>query len=380
MIEDLVRLRHHLHSQPESSGREENTARIIRSFIERCKPDTVVTGLGGHGIAAIFGGNSSGPRILIRCELDALPIPETLELPYGSTVRDVSHKCGHDGHMTIVSGLAVQLSKLRAEKESVVLLFQPSEETGEGAELVLNDPKFKQICPDYVFALHNLPGYSLGEVILSDSTFASASCGLAIRLTGSTSHAAEPHNGRSPALAIAQIIEGISCVPQFHTALHEAGQATIIHAELGEVAFGTSPGRGTVMATLRSPSQDTTDMLVDRSVYLAEKIAAAHDLHVETNLAQPFPSTVNDPDATAIVRTAAGELGMSIHELEFPFAWSEDFGHFTSRYKGSLFGLGSGTEHPALHHPEYDFPDQLIEHGVKILMKLIQSLAGESDD
>jgi amidohydrolase len=376
MTDDLIKLRHQLHSHPELSGKEANTAHLIKSFLELYYPDSIVTDLGGSGLAAMYFGKKAGPRVLIRCELDALPIAETIHLPYRSQNAEASHKCGHDGHMSIVGGVAAHLHNQAPQRGSVVLLFQPSEETGEGAAWVIQDPKYAEIQPDYVFALHNLPGYPLGDIILSDGLFASASTGLAIELTGATSHAAEPEKGRSPALAVAQLIEAISSVPQFYTALDKTAQATIIHAEVGEVAFGTSPGQGKVMATLRSHSQEMMDILVEKSTELAKGIAATYGLEITTKLMQPFPVTTNYPEATAIVRKAAHELGMTIHDLEVPFAWSEDFGHFTAKHKGALFGLGSGEKQPALHHPDYDFPDALIERGVGIFLKILQSLVG----
>ena len=373
---ELAKLRRLLHSQPELAGYEEATSRFIRDFLEHCRPDDIIAGIAGFGVAAVFEGKQTGPRVLFRCELDALQIPETIDIPHGSKNEGVSHKCGHDGHMAIMAGLALALHNQRPKRGSAVLLFQPSEETGEGAELVLNDPKYEQIHPDYVFALHNLPGFRLGEVILSDGLFASASSGLAVHLRGDTSHAAEPYKGKSPALAVAQLIEGISSIPQFHTPLHESAQATIIHANLGEVAFGTSPGYGSVMATLRSHSQETMDTLVEKSAELADRIAAVYDLQCETTMTQPFPPTENDPEVTAIIRESAKQLGIESHELTVPFAWSEDFGHFTVKHKGALFGLGSGESQPALHHPEYDFPDDLIEIGVRVFAKILQSLVG----
>jgi amidohydrolase len=377
---ELTKLRRLLHSQPELAGREETTAQFIQTFLEKCNPDHLITDIGGLGMAAVFHGNRSGPRVLFRCELDALQIPEAIDIPHGSKNEGVSHKCGHDGHMVIMAGLAMKLRGQRPERGSAVLLFQPSEETGEGAELVLNDPKYEQIHPDYVFAMHNLPGFKFGEVVLSDGLFASASSGLEIHLRGDTSHAAEPYNGKSPALAVAQLIEGISSIPQFHTSLHESAQATIIHADLGEVAFGTSPGCGSVMATLRSHSQKTMDTLIEKSTELAIRVAAVYDLRCETAVVQPFPVTRNNSEATAVIRMSAKELGMETHELTVPFAWSEDFGHFTAKHKGALFGLGSGENQPALHHPEYDFPDELIESGVRIYEKILRSLVGKSND
>jgi len=146
--------------------------------------------------------------------------------------------------MAIVAGLAERLHTHRPESGSVILLFQPAEETGEGADRVLSDSKFDQIQPDYVLALHNLPGYPLGQIIVREGVFASASSGLRIHLKGKTSHAAEPETGNSPALAVAQLIQVLSSIPQYYTSLHEPAQATVIHAKVGDVAFGTSPGEG----------------------------------------------------------------------------------------------------------------------------------------
>ena len=374
MTDELIKLRHLLHSQPELSGTESNTSQTIRNFLKSYPADELITELGGHGIAVVYYGSEAGSRILIRCELDALPIHETTKLPHKSNARGVSHKCGHDGHISIVAGLAKFLYENRPVKGSVILLFQPSEETGEGAERVLHDRKFEKLNPDFVFALHNLPSFDLGTVILSDTRFASASCGLAVYLKGATSHAAQPEAGRSPALAVAQLIQTLSSLPQFYTSLHETAQVTIIHVKVGEEAFGTSPGEGVVMATLRSHSQNTMDMMINKARELSRKIAEVYDLDVSTELIQPFPATVNDPQATAFIRTAAHELGMPIQELEEPFPWSEDFGSFTALYRGALFGLGAGIKQPALHHPDYDFPDQLIERGLNLFKRIIQSL------
>lgn len=373
---DLVGLRQLLHKKPELSGREEKTSATVRALLENCNPDQIITDIGGYGLAAVFGDLKNSPRIMVRCELDALPIPETLTLPYASQVDRVSHKCGHDGHMAIVVGLAQRLQKNQPTKGSVILLFQPAEETGEGAELVVKDRKFEAINPDYVIALHNLPGYPLGQIVTRNGLFASASMGLRMHLRGQTSHAAEPKEGNSPALAVAQLIQGISAIPQFHTSLHESAQATVIHAKLGEVAFGTSPGEGDVMVTLRSHSQDVMETLNKRAISFAKNTADVFGLNVTTDSTEIFPSTVNDYDIVSLIEESAKGLGLSIHQQQIPFAWSEDFGHFTSRYKGAIFGLGAGENHPSLHHPDYDFPDDLIETGISTFLRIINSLLG----
>lgn len=376
-MSELVELRRRLHSHPELSHQEEHTAATIREFLEQSAPDKIVTGIGGHGLAVVFSGNEQGPRVLVRAELDALPIQERVELEYGSQFKQVSHKCGHDGHMTILAGLARHLVSQRPSRGSVMLLFQPAEETGEGAAMVLADKKFAALKPDYAIALHNLPGYPLGQVIMRENVFASASSGLIVKLIGQTAHAAQPQLGRSPALAVAHLIQAFSSLPQFHTALHEAAKVTVIHARLGEVAFGTTPGRAEVMATIRSHLPDVMDRLTERAAELANGVAASYGLKIETKLTQVFPATENDPELVNVIVQSATELGLKVTRMETPFGWSEDFGHFTEKFRGALFGLGAGTDHPALHNPDYDFPDKLIEPGVKLFAGIVEKLLSE---
>jgi amidohydrolase len=374
MINDLRELRRRLHASAEKSWDEEKTAGIIVEYLKRFSPTRVISGIGGHGLAAIYEGATPGPRILIRCELDALPIPETIALDYASQTGGVAHKCGHDGHMTIVSGLAPILHERGIKTGSVVLLYQPAEEIGKGAAAVIADPKFAEIDPDYVFALHNLPGYPEKQIIIREGFFASASKGLIIKLTGATSHAGQPEAGKSPALAVAELITSLSSLVQFSSRLHEAAKVTIIHARIGEVAFGTSPGEGVVMATLRAHDEQVMNGLSQRCVKLAEGIAATYDLGYTVTWDEEFPSTVNDAACANLVKAAAAELGLSIHEPAVPFPWSEDFGHFTARTRGAFFGLGAGKNHPPLHHPTYDFPDHLIASGIRMFEKLINKL------
>jgi amidohydrolase len=309
---------------------------------------------------------------MARCELDALPINESMDIPYCSEVKGVSHKCGHDGHMTIMSGLAQQFQNRRPGRGSVILLFQPAEETGHGARKVLDDDKFKRLSPDYIVALHNLPGFKLGQVIIKNGVFASASIGLRIKLMGNTSHAGEPEKGNSPAPAVAQLIQVLSSIPQFHTSLHEAAQITVIHAGVGEVAFGTSPGEGHVMATLRAYSREVIERLTEKASEISARTADTFGLEAIIDTVEPFPPTDNDLGVVELIEKTARSAGMGIYRQEFPFPWSEDFGHFTKSYRAALFGLGAGENHPALHHPDYDFPDALIEPGIRLFESLIR--------
>lgn len=374
---DVVSLRRSLHAHPEPADHEEKTARTLLEFLKaRTEPTEVVTGLGGHGLALTYGYADPGPTVLLRADLDALPIFETLQIEHVSRVPGVAHKCGHDGHMAILVDAALRLWANKPTRGRLVVLFQPAEETGMGAERLIEDPKFDPLRPDYAFALHNLPGFERGCAVLRRGGFASASTGMVVELEGATSHAAEPEKGRSPALAVASLIQGFSAAPQLFTALHEAAKATVIHARLGERAFGTSPGYAAVMCTLRAYRDEVMETMKRRCVHLVESVAQAHELRSGIDWVEEFPATVNDDDCVELIEETACSLSIETIEAEVPFPWSEDFGHFTRRFKGAMFGLGSGVDHPALHHPDYDFPDDIIPVGGKIFEELVRRALG----
>ncbi len=373
-LDKIIELRHTLHKYPELSDNEILTSERIATFLSQYKDTEIIRGIGGNGLACIFKGQKQGPSILFRCDLDALPIEEINDLDYKSLKKGVSHKCGHDGHMAIVAGLADLFSKKTPEKGQVVLLFQPAEENGQGAFRVVNDKKFKKIKVDYAFALHNLPGFPKGEIILRDGTFAAASKGMIIKLTGKTSHAAEPENGNSPVIAMTDIIKQLNDLPKKEGYFSDFTLLTIIHAQLGEIAFGTTPGNAVVMATLRTFSNDDMERLTKQSEFLANKIAKKHKLKLDISYVEEFPAIVNNNEMVKIIESAVITAKLSYHYKATPLRWSEDFAHFTERFKGAIFGLGAGEKQPQLHNPDYDFPDDIIETGVKVFHNIYQKI------
>ena len=373
-LKKIIDFRHELHHNPELSDNEYITSERISHFLTPYKPDEIVRGIGGNGIACIFKGEKDGPSVLFRCDMDALPIEEVNEFVYASKEKGVAHKCGHDGHMAIIAGLAEVFSKNRPEKGQVVLVFQPSEENGQGAYRILTDEKWKDIHVDYAFALHNLPGYKKGAVVLRKENFASASKGMIIKLSGKTSHAAEPENGNSPAVAMSDIIKELTILPKQEKDFSDFTLVTVIHARLGEVAFGTSPGYAEVMATLRTYTNRDMDILTEKAETRAKHYTAINQLQCEISYVEEFPATTNDSKLVELVETSANQNQIEIQYLEHPFKWSEDFAHFTLKYPGVLFGLGSGENHPQLHNPDYDFPDDIIENGVKMFYEIYKQI------
>lgn len=373
MSRSLIELRHLLHQHAEPSGEESETAALVAEQLRSAEPDDVITKLGGEGVAAVFAGPKPGPTVLFRADLDGLPIPDG-DFAYASKNPGTSHKCGHDGHMTIQLGVAQRLAKVRPDRGRVVILFQPSEETGEGASRVLNDPSFKPLRPDVALATHNLPGFEKGAVIIRDGVFAAASSGILVEFKGLTSHAGEPHHGRSPAPAVAALIQSWASVPQRRTGFNTHAQVTVVHARLGELAFGTSPGEAVVAATVRARSDEVLESLLDRCQRLAEGLAKTFELEVSVRRVEPFPATRNQADVVSLIADTARELGLPVVKRRAAFPWSEDFGHFTRAFGGALFGLGAGEETPALHHPDYDFPDDIMGAGIDLFTALVPGL------
>ncbi|NNE09656.1 MAG: amidohydrolase [Gemmatimonadetes bacterium] len=366
-VNAIVSLRRQLHANPELAGHESETARTLVDFFRPLLPDEIIGGLGGHGLAITFSGQAPGPAILLRCELDALPIQETNDVSHRSRFDGVSHKCGHDGHMAILAAVGAALAKRRPARGRVILLFQPAEETGEGAAGVMRDSRFAEMRPDFCFALHNLPGYPLGEVILRAGTFACGSRGMCVRLTGKTAHAAQPESGISPAGAMCRIIDGLAGLQAGGSG--ETAFVTIAGARLGEKAFGTAPGHAAIWATLRAEKDETMRELVTLSERIVHEAAADAGITGSIEYEDVFPATVNALDAVEIVRASAAPL--PVREMERPFRWSEDFGRFARVAPSALFGIGAGETVPDLHNPDYDFPDDLISIAAELYMRII---------
>ncbi|GJQ62214.1 MAG: peptidase M20 [Melioribacteraceae bacterium] len=374
-INKFVKLRHLLHRNAETAGEEKVTNNILNEFISTTSPDLQIDKIGGYGLAAVYNGQNPGKTVLIRADIDALPIEEINDFEYRSQNSGRSHKCGHDGHSTILSYLGEFLGANRPKKGNVVLLFQPAEETGDGAAKVLADKKFSHVKPDLVFGFHNLPGFNKNEIIIKDGVFAAASRGYIARLEGKTSHAAEPENGISPAPALAEIItETYSLVD--NTEFSDLTLLTIIHARLGEIAFGTSPGYAEYMATLRAFENEDIEKLNKQVSEICKEVTGKYSLSLSEELTEVFPATVNDRTLADSIREVGLSSGYELNEIRSPFKWSEDFGHFTSNYPGCYFGIGAGKDVSQLHNPDYDFPDEIIPGAGLLLINLLKKHSG----
>lgn len=374
----LRTLRLSLHSCPEPANREQTTAAIVETFLRSYGPDLLVNRLGGHGLAAVYEGQGDGPTVLIRAELDALAIEE----PDGENEVEAyaAHRCGHDAHMTMVAGLAPLLHRERPQRGRVVLLFQPAEETGEGAARVIDDPQFQQLRPDVAFALHNLPGFPIGAVVARAGTFCSASVGMRVTFHGRSSHAGEPEKARSPGLAIARLIEELPTLKRERTEELPYRLATVTHATLGRESFGTTPGSGELRATLRAGSSEGLRQLCDEAEAKVCALANKHRLTVDIDWQEGFPDTRSDPELVDELMEACAAVPTAVHKIDHAFRWSEDFGHFGRICPLLFYGLGIGEEAVGLHAPTYTFPDECLEVGVQVHHTLLRRLLDPSTE
>ncbi len=370
-LKQLVELRHYLHAHPELSGMEQNTSKKIREELKSLgifKFDS----LGSNAFVATHHGKQKGLHLVFRAELDALPISEVNNFKYRSKNDEVGHLCGHDGHMTILVGLAHWLKENPLKKGSVSLLFQAAEETGYGTGWALkNWPK--HLKPDLFYALHNLPGEEFGKVFCKEGTFASASKGLIIDLKGKEAHAGEPHNGINPFYAIAEIAQ----FAKRFKSLKGKGLVTLIHAKVGEPAFGTSPGKGVLMFTLRAHTNHKLQQIENELHQKVEEISKKWKVKPHHEFTDHFYHTYDTKKATLTVKSVCKELQYQIEKMDKPFNWSEDFGRFTHQFAGAMFALVAGKKVAALHNPDYDFNDDLIPVGIRIFSGIIENHLGK---
>ena len=236
-----------------------------------------------------------------------------------------------------------------------------------------------RLAPDYVFALHNIPGAPLHQVITVDGGFSAEVQSFALTLTGVESHAAEPENGINPAAAVAELIPALAKLQRADPYDPAYALLTPVHLTVGQESYGISPGSGEVHYTVRTWSGETMRALVASITEIIHRTVAAHGLTHQLDWFEHFPATRNDPEANRCVTAAADFGGLEVVKRPFPFAFGEDFGWFSGHARTAMFGVGAGEDTPALHHPEYDFPDELIATGTAVFARIISGLLPAGD-
>ena len=395
----ITQLRHTLHRHPELSMQETETMKILQVFLRENTSLEIHAGDGWFyalkKASASFQSSSNAGPMAFRADMDALPIAESISLPYGSENEGISHKCGHDGHCAVLCGLALELNRRETDRD-VYLIFQPGEEIGAGAKRCAELIHEKGIAE--IYAMHNLGGYPEGTLVYRRGLTQPASEGLRIRLTGRTSHASAPEKGNNPAGVIASIVQyalraaesaghgtaGISVSatqsprPNPKTAASPDAQntpmrlCTVTGIRLGDGDFGISPGEGEICMTLRAEIED--GMLAMEKSILAHAAQASETagLQMTCNIHDHFPETRNHEACLDRVLEAAWKNKIPAIPMGELWRASEDFGHYLKICPGAMIYIGNGENHPPLHTSEYDFNDRILETAVNLFMSIAQ--------
>jgi amidohydrolase len=367
--DEIVTFRHDLHAHPELSGREVGTKRRIQDFLS--SHTSLAAEDHGSWLSARFcpeGAEGVAP-IAFRVDMDALPIDETISLPYGSTVPGVAHKCGHDGHMAALVAAACLMEHDAAIRRPVYLVFQPAEETGEGGHACAAWLASQGVRE--VYAFHNLSGHREGAVLVRDGMTQPASCGLTFAFEGKGAHAGTPELGRSPAPALARL----QLAAERFTDTEEGmiRLATTVGMTVGSHDFGISPGSGAISFTLRAGTDEDLILMKETLETEGQALAQRFGLSLSSELHDLFPATMNDARCAARVRACAHDLGIAQEELAEPWRPSEDFGWYGQLMPAALFYIGNGEAWPPPHDPAYDFNDAVLPVAAKMFARLAES-------
>lgn len=368
---NLTKIRHTLHRLAEPSGCEARTQQFLLDTLRTLQPTEIRTFGNSRNFLAVFDTGHAGPTTLFRGDFDAVRVDETIDVPYASETAGVAHKCGHDGHATILLGLAEQLHLHPLEKGRTLLFFQAAEETGEGAAQLLQTGVLDEYRPDRVFALHNIPGAPLGTVICKTGSFTCSVVSCDIELHGRTSHAAEPLKALSPYPAAKAITDELLALNQYDMERDDFCLLTLVEFRVGEPAYGVTAGHGVLRFTLRAKDDKLLQQTKVRLEEIVKRVAGTMPgLTTAIGWKEYFAASSNAVEAVDRIRAEAHACGLPYQEKPQPFSWGEDFGLLTQQYDGALFGLGSGENQPPLHHQHFDFPDELVPIGVRLFYEM----------
>ena len=380
--DEVIGLRRAFHSQAETAFQEHATARMVKEQLERLDL-RVKDGIGGTGVLGWLPGTASGGdparSMLVRADIDALPIAEQTGLEFAATTGAM-HACGHDGHIAIALGLAMCLKELTDKfSGEVILLFQPAEEIGAGARAMLDDGLMDLIAPTRALSLHIANPLELGTVGLNEGLIFAATNMFTITITGRGGHAAAPQLVDDPVVAAGHTITAIQSVVTRNVPPGSLGLVTIGSVHGGD-AGNVVPEQVVLKGTMRAASNLAITELADKVEQAARSTAAAHGATAAMTIDSVVPAVVNDAAVARDVAAAAAEVvgEERVGSVE-PFAYGDDVSEFINRIPGTYFLLGAGSsskQYATHHHPEFDFDERCLEIGVAIMANAALSYLG----
>ena len=370
ILPEVTQTRHHLHQNPELSGQERQTGDYVAERLRALGVENIQTGLAGHGVTGILGGDKPGPMIALRADMDALPIAEDSGLPYASLCPGVMHACGHDGHTATLLGTAAVLAERRDSLPGPVkLIFQPAEETVGGAEAMVEAGVLDGV--ESIYALHGWPQLDIGQIGCRPGPMMASADGFDLLITGKGGHAAYPHLTVDPILIGAQVVSAWQTLASREVSPLDSVVVTVTQFHAG-TAYNVIPSTARLSGTVRCLSNTVRAEMPARMERIAQGLCAAFRAEGEFVYNAGPPVVVNDARLNAQVEAVGRELlgPDNVTFLETPTMGAEDFAYYLLHIPGVMFRLGVGTEVSALHTPTYNFSDGALPYGMALFAHL----------
>jgi amidohydrolase len=370
--DQLIAWRRDFHVHPELGFQEHRSAGVIADRLRELGYQ-VQTGVAHTGVVGLLEGARPGPVVMLRFDMDALPVTEENETSYVSQNPGVMHACGHDGHMAMGLGVATLMAPRRDQIAGTLkLVFQPGEEGMNGAEVMVQEGVLEGPRPDVVLATHVWNDKPVGSVGVSPGPVMAAAEKWTCTVRGKGGHGAMPHQTVDPVVAVAQIVTALQTVVSRNVSPLETAVVTVgtIH---GGDAFNVVPSQVELTGTIRTYDPEVRDTVLRRVREVVEGVAGACGADAELEIIPLTPALANDPEVTEVVRAAAGTVvGPENVSAGDRTMGSEDAAFFLQEVPGCYFFLGSANAARGLnaphHNPRFDFDEGALPLGVAILM------------
>jgi len=375
--EDWIARRRDLHQHPELGFELPRTAGVVAAELARLGLE-VQTGIGQSGVVGLLEGEAGGPTILVRADMDALPIQEENRVVYASQTPGKMHACGHDGHTTIALAVAELLSAYRSQMIGrVKFVFQPAEELGRGAAAMVADGVLREPVPDVAFGLHLWNDTPVGSVVLTDGPMMAAAGDFIIHVTGRGGHGALPHQARDPIVAASNIVLALQTIVSRNIGPLDAGVVSVTEFKAGD-SFNVIPTTARLRGTIRAFQKEIIELLERRLREIAQGVASAQGCTTEVQVDQLTLPVVNSPEVNAGLRRVFSQVEPSVKLIsDYRTMVAEDMSYFLDATPGTFFLVGSANPERDLdyphHHPRFDFDESVIPLAVDLLASAVAS-------
>jgi hippurate hydrolase len=376
---ELAAIRHALHANPELGFEEHFTSELVARQLTRWGIDEVHRGIGRTGVVGVIRGRDthSARTVGLRADMDALPMQEENDFAYRSRKAGCMHGCGHDGHTTMLLGAARYLASTRNFDGTVHLIFQPAEEGGGGAQVMIDDGLFERFPCDAVYAMHNWPALPPGTIAVRPGPMMAAADRVTITVEGRGGHGAHPYQTIDPVLVAAHIITAAQSIVSRNVRALDSAVVSLCAIEAGHLgAMSVIPSTARIVGTVRTFAADTQHMIETRLAGLAASVAAAFGAQARVDYERIYPATVNSHAEALFGQQVAGELvgtDKVVTDLE-PSMGAEDFSFMLRARPGAYFRLGQGGAEAGrlLHNTRYDFNDEILPLGAALFARLAE--------